>query len=180
MKDPAQERSEVLGRLTEAVLLLEQSMKAVLIPAGGTSLLYAIRGARERGDVAAVQGGMVIRGGKVSAGGPCAFGADEESARLMLTLMKFDPLVRSVATLRFSEPVRALFEATLLDCAWIDRSHEPPGTSTMDWGVAGCCRNGVPDVLFDPGRNGKPACIHLSGEDPIDVANNIIMCSNRI
>jgi predicted fused transcriptional regulator/phosphomethylpyrimidine kinase len=47
----------------------------------------------------------------------------------------------------------------------------------MDWGVAAACKNGVPDVIYP--RGGRGAFIIL-GEDPVDVANNIIICSNRI
>jgi predicted fused transcriptional regulator/phosphomethylpyrimidine kinase len=38
----------------------------------------------------------------------------------------------------------------------------------------------VPDVMYDRGRDKKPALMHLFGEDPVDVANNIIILSNRI
>ena len=180
MQDPAQERNEVTGRLARAVTLLENSMGAGLIPHGGASIAYAIRGARDAHGVAAVPGGIVCREGKVSAGGPCAFGADERSALLVLTVMKFDPHMRSAATIRFSEKVLAVFEAVLLECASIDRRREPPGTGTMDWSVAACCKDGVPDVMYDRGGDNQPALLHLFGEDPVGVANNIIICSNRI
>ena len=180
VKDPAQERNEVTGRLAQAVTLLENSASAGLIPRGGASIAYAIRGARDSNGVAAVPGGIVCREGKLSACGTCAFGADERSARLVLTVMKFDPLIRSAATISFSEKVLAVFEAVLLECACIDRSSEPPGTGTMDWSVAACCRHGVPDVMYDRGGDNRPALLHIFGEDPVVVANNIIICSNRI
>ena len=50
----------------------------------------------------------------------------------------------------------------------------------MDWGVSSCCRDGVPDVIFDRGAPGKEGLIRLFGENPDAVANNIIICSNRI
>jgi thiamine-phosphate diphosphorylase len=50
----------------------------------------------------------------------------------------------------------------------------------MDWGVASCCKQGIPDVCFDTGGEGKEAIIRLFGEEPNDVSNNIIMISNRI
>ena len=50
----------------------------------------------------------------------------------------------------------------------------------MDWGIASCCKDGVPDVIFSEGTGEKESRIILFGEGPADVANNIIICSNRI
>jgi predicted fused transcriptional regulator/phosphomethylpyrimidine kinase len=180
MKDPRQERSDVLERLAQATVLLEQSLDDRLIPTNGANLAYAIRGARDKNDVAAVQGGIINENGKPHVAGPCAFGGDEGTARVVLTAMKFDPLMRSAATLRFSKNTLMVIESLLLECNSFDRTQEPPGISTMDWGVASCCKGGVPDLCYDYGGRGKEAIIRFLGENPIDVTNNIIMTSNRI
>jgi hydroxymethylpyrimidine/phosphomethylpyrimidine kinase len=178
--DPNRERSDVLEKLTGAVALLEQSMDPRLIPAQGTKFGYAIRGARDTGGIAAVQAGIFPLKGKSHAGGPCAFGMDDEIARIILTAMKFDPDIRSAATLHFSRKIIGIIENLLLECNSFDPASEPPGISTMDWGVASCCREGVPDICYDTGAKGKEAIIRLFGEKPTDVLNNIIMISNRI
>jgi hydroxymethylpyrimidine/phosphomethylpyrimidine kinase len=180
MKDPGRERSIVLERLAQATVLLEQSLDVRLIPAKGAILAYALRGARDKNDIAAVQGGIINENGKPHAAGPCAFGGDEDTARLVLTVMRFDPLMRSAATLRFSKKTLTVTESLLLECASFDRTQEPPGISTMDWGVASCCKDGIPDVCYDYGGTGNEAIIRVLGENPIDVTNNIIMISNRI
>ena len=180
MKDAAQERNEVLYRLDLAVTHLEASMSPLLIPDSGASIVYAIKGARDRDGVAAVPGGMVFRDGKVTARRPCAFGADEQCARIVLTAMKFDPLMRSAATIRFSENALAMFKGMLLECTPIDRTQKAMGISTMDFGVASCCNNGIPDIIYDSGRNKKSGNMYIFGEDPVVVTNNIIICSNRI
>ena len=180
MKDPNWERSDVLEKLTAAVVLLERSLDIRLIPNNGAGLGYAIHGARDKNGVAAVQGRIIQEHGKPHAAGPCAFGADEDIARIVLTAMKFDPHMRCVATLRFSRNILLVIESLLLECTSFDPASEPPGISTMDWGVASCCKEGVPDVCYDTGGEGKEAIIRLFGEDPIDVSNNIIMISNRI
>jgi hydroxymethylpyrimidine/phosphomethylpyrimidine kinase len=73
-----------------------------------------------------------------------------------------------------------VIESLLLECTSFDPASESPGISTMDWGVASCCKEGIPDVCYDYGGEGKEALIRFFGEDPIDVTNNIIMISNRI
>ena len=180
MKDPNWERSDVLEKLAAAVVLLERSLDIRLIPNNGAGLAYAIQGARDKNGVAAVQGRIIQEDGKPHAAGPCAFGADEDIARIVLTVMKFDPHMRCVATLRFSRNILLVIESLLLECTSFDPASEPPGISTMDWEIASCCKEGVPDVCYDTGGKGKEAIIRFFGEDPIDVSNNIIMISNRI
>jgi len=180
MKNPNMERSDALAKLARAAALLEQSMDIRLIPTGGTKLGYGIRGARDKEGIVAVQGGIINQNGKPHAIGPCAFGADEDISRMILTIMKFDPRMRCAATLRFSRKVTGIIDDLLLECVSFDSASEQPGISTMDWGVASCCKQGVPDVCFDTGGKGKEAIIRLFGEEPNDVSNNIIMISNRI
>lgn len=180
MKDPGCERSEVLEKLTGATAVLERSMDSRLIPKKGTRLAYAISGAQDKNGVAEVKGGIIQQNGKILAAGPSAFGADEEIARIVLTVMKFDPLMQCVATLRFSRNILNAIDSLLLECMSFDPAAEPPGISSMDWGVASCCKQGVPDVCYDTGGKGKEGIVRLFGEDPVDVSNNIIMISNRI
>jgi hydroxymethylpyrimidine/phosphomethylpyrimidine kinase len=180
MKEPSRERSEVLEKLTEATALLERSMDIRLIPKNGARLAYAISGARDKNGVAAVKGGIIQEHGNILAGGPCAFGADEEIARILLTVMKFDPHMQCVATLRYSRNMLRVIDSLFLECTSFDPAAEPPGISSMDWGVASCCKQGVPDVCYDTGGKGKEGIVRLFGEDPVDVSNNIIMISNRI
>jgi hydroxymethylpyrimidine/phosphomethylpyrimidine kinase len=180
MKNPDRERSDALEKLEMAAAILEQSLDARLLPAKGTKLGYAIRGARDKEGIASVQGGIISKNGKARLAGPCAFGVDEDISRMILTTMKFDPRMRCAATLRFSAKVLDIIESLLLECSSFDPATEQPGISTMDWGVASCCKEGVPDVCFDTGGKGNDAIFRLFGEEPNDVSNNIIMISNRI
>ena len=153
--DPSQERICVIERLETAVLQLKKSLDPRLIPSGGLCMVYAIRGARDPGGVAGIAGRITCTGEKTFSCGPVAFGADETGAKTLLTAMKFDPAVRSVGIVRFSPLAVAVLEKMFLECCSFDRTREPAGISTMDWGVASCCRDGVPDVIFDRGAPGR-------------------------
>jgi hydroxymethylpyrimidine/phosphomethylpyrimidine kinase len=178
--DPVQERNDVLTLLTRVVEKLGPSLDSRLIPPGGAQIGYAIRGARDKGGIAAVDGRIIVRDGKFCPG-PCAFGCDEEIARALVTVMRFDPIRRSAAMIRFSDrTLRVLEDDLFLECASYDPKKAPGTLSTMDWGVASCCRREVPDVIFSCGTHDGDAIILILGEDPNDVANNIIICSNRI
>jgi hydroxymethylpyrimidine/phosphomethylpyrimidine kinase len=180
MKIPGQGRGAVLEQLSRAAGLLVESMDIRLVPEGGTRLGYALAGARDKNDIAGIYGGIVSQRGKVHAAGPCTYGADEYIARIVLTAMRFDPLMRCAATIRFFPQALPVIHNMLLECASFDPNQEPPGISTMDWGVAFCCKNGVPDVCYDEGGRDKEPIIRLFGEKPMDITNNIIMISNRM
>ena len=180
MISPEQQRNDVLTRLSRAVTLIEESMDARLIAGAGSNIGYAITGARDSSGVAAVAGGLVVQKNTVRTAGACGFGTDAEIARTLLTASKFDPEMRCAATIRYVDAVRRVLEDMFLECCTIDRRVQPPGVSTMDWGVASCCREGVPEVIVDPVTSKESAVIHLFGENPAVVAGNIIMLSNRI
>ncbi len=178
--DPESERDAVIGSLSRAILRLEGFMDRRLIPADGARVACAIRGARDKDSVSGVPGGITGPEDIRRAAGMCVFGADDLVTRTVLTAMKFDPAIRSAAILKYSPAVVRSVDAMLLECCSFDRVREPPGIATMDWGVASCCRNGVPDVIYDRGAPGREGLVRLFGEKPDDIVNNIIILSNRI
>jgi len=179
--DPAHERNNTLSTLQVAATRLEQSVDRRLIPPEGISFGFAIRGARDAGGVAAVTGGIQTSAEGAVRAGPCAFGTDEPVVRIILTLMKFNPVMRSAAILQFSERALAVFKNDLfLECASQNAVPANQGISTMDWGIASCCEDGLPDVIVRWGAGAAGSRIIVPGETPADVVNNIIICSNRI
>ena len=175
-----EEETGVRARLGLAVKVLADGMGPDLVPAAGANIGYALPGARSPGDVAAVEGGILISGGGVRASGGTAFGVDVGVARVILTTMRTDPAIRSAAVIRFSPALVPVFGHLLLDVCSFDRAREPPGVSTMDWGVASCCREGVPDAIFDRGTTGKEGLVRILGEEPVTVAQIVLAMSTRL
>jgi predicted fused transcriptional regulator/phosphomethylpyrimidine kinase len=179
--NPAHERDIALSTLQTATDKLEQSVDGRLIPPEGISFGFAIRGARDTGGVAAVAGGIRSNAGGEVRAGQCSFGTDDPVVRIILTLMKFNPVMRSAAILQFSDRALAVFENDLfLDCASQKAVPASQGISTMDWGIASCCEDGLPDVIVRQGTGFAGSRIIVLGEMPADVTNNIIICSNRV
>jgi hydroxymethylpyrimidine/phosphomethylpyrimidine kinase len=172
-------RKSVLSALEDAVKELVSSMDPGLIPEVGSNIAYALPGARDKDEVAAVQGRIVRLSGKVHPVGPEDFGASDHVARIVLTAMKFDPAIRCAANIRYSPEIIRIIEDLLLETCSFDRAGEPPGTRTMDWGVAFCCRSGVPDVIFDRGAVGKEPMVRILAQDPAEVVAIISRISNR-
>ncbi|NMA11282.1 Bifunctional thiamine biosynthesis protein ThiDN [Methanoculleus chikugoensis] len=175
-----EEREKVVDRLEEAVGLLVERMDARLIAEVGMNIVYALPDARSKDDVAGVLGRIVRLGEAVHPVGEIAFGASDHIARIVITAMRFDPRIRSAANIRFSEAILPELDNLLFEVCSFDREKEPVGVQTMDWGVASCCGEGVPDVIYDRGAMGKEPMIRVLGEDPVTVAQNILKLSNRI
>ena len=175
-----EEREKVVDRLEEAVGLLVERMDARLIAEVGMNIVYALPDARSKDDVAGVLGRIVRLGEAVHPVGEIAFGASDHIARIVITAMRFDPRIRSAANIRFSEAILPELDNLLFEVCSFDREKEPVGVQTMDWGVASCCGEGVPDVIYDRGAMGKEPMIRVLGEDPVTVAHNILKLSNRI
>jgi hydroxymethylpyrimidine/phosphomethylpyrimidine kinase len=94
--------------------------------------------------------------------------------------MRTDPEIRSAAVIGYSAAAIAILEDLLLEICEFDRAREAPGVSTMDWGVASCCREGVPDVIFDRGAQGREPLIRILGEEPVSIAQTIVAVSHRV
>ena len=176
-----EERELVTKKLTYAVSILCDGMDPSLIPEVGMNIVYALPDARDPSEVAGVEGRIVRLRDRIQPVGEVAFGASDHIARIVLTSMRFDPVVRSAANIRFSEEVVSALRDQVPDVASFDRLNEPEGVKSMDWGVASCCSEGeVPDVIYDHGSIGKEPMIRILGEDPVEVAHNIIMLSGCI
>jgi predicted fused transcriptional regulator/phosphomethylpyrimidine kinase len=180
--DPAHERASAISSLEAALKpLLVQTGSHVLIPPEGVAVGYALRGARDQGGVAAVRIAIQSDTGALQATGPCLFGTDEPVSRAILTAMKFDPVMRSAGIFQYSDRALEVLEDDLfLECASFSIAPAQRGISTMDWGIAFCCKDDVPDVIYEKNPEKEKSRFILFGEDPTDVANNIIICSGRI
>ncbi len=180
MTGPAQERSEVLVKLTEAAALLAGGIDMRLVPPSGGNIGCAIRGARDGRDVAAVTGGFLVEGRSVRCAGPVAFGADDGISRIILTAMKFDPDVRGAAMIRYSDDAFSILSDMFFECAETDPAKHTGNISSMDWAVASCCSESVPEVIAIHGPDTKNPLIGIFSEEPAVIASNIIILSNRI
>jgi len=176
----SEDRGRVIDRLGQAVALLTERMDARLIPEVGMNIVYALPDARSKDDVAGVLGRIVRLGEAVHPVGEIAFGASSHVARIVITAMYFNPQIRSAANIRFSDAILPELDNLLFEVCSFDRAKEPPGVRTMDWGVASCCKEGVPDVIYDRGAMGKEPMIRVLAEDPVMVAQNVLKLSNRI
>ncbi|MBW2148651.1 MAG: bifunctional hydroxymethylpyrimidine kinase/phosphomethylpyrimidine kinase [Deltaproteobacteria bacterium] len=175
------ERYDVLQELKQAYETLRGARVGHLIPEVQTNLGYALSAPEGPEDVAAWPGRIVRYGDTVSAVGYPSFGASRHVARIILTAMRFHPLTRAAANIRFSDEIIEACRRAGLAVSSFDRTREPSDVkaregSTLSWGVEQCLSEGetIPDIIFDRGDVGKEPMVRVLGRDPVDVVHKIL------
>ncbi|MEN6517238.1 MAG: thiamine-phosphate synthase family protein [Methanospirillum sp.] len=164
---------ETLARLDRAGARLGDVDPQFVEP-GRSNLAEAALRAREPGDVAAIAGGLVVANGKVRPAGPVAYGADPVLARAVLTVARFEPAVRAVASLRPLPSLARQLESHLRGVAVVDPQCAPPGIPSMDWAIARASADGVPDAVLVEGE-----ALLLFGSTAEEVADEILILSSH-
>lgn len=165
------QKASMLQELDDAAARLELMMDSTLLPEVGTNIGYAVLGALEPDEVAALEGRIVRRGTKARRTGCARFGASKHVARIVLAMSSRDPDARCALNIKYSEDNLALCRKAKLSVASFDRAKEPKGVSSMTWGVLDAIdrRGSVPDIIFDRGGMGKEPMIRLLGGSPQEV-----------
>ncbi len=153
-----------------------------LIPEVGCNIAMGIPNASSITDVAAVSGRIVRLKNEPHAVGCVAFGASSHIARIVLTAMHYNDLVRAAMNIRYSEEILSACKDIGFRIATFRREDEPEGVSTMEWGVSNAIRREgkVPDVIYDKGGTGKEAMIRLLGREAIEVAGNAVKIASSL
>ena len=160
----------VLQELADAAQKIKENLSSDQIRGARLSMAYAVSGALTPQEVAVFSGNQVTTS------------PDNPISRMVLTAMRFDSTIRCVAVIRYSEDILTICQSLLLEICSFDRMREPPGISTIDWGVAFCCEGseGVPDVIYDRGCEGKEPLIRILGENPTRVSASLNRILTRI
>ncbi|HJJ99621.1 MAG TPA: hypothetical protein O0X23_05435 [Methanocorpusculum sp.] len=163
----AKEQSVVLKALQQAHGRV-MNIPRYLLPSGGVALAYALKKPHDVRDVA------VVRSTEIG------FGTDDHLVRVLLTVARFDADVRAVGCIRYTEEIAGVVRETLRDVTEYDPAKFPPGIVSMDWGIASCCRDGVPLAVIDSGTKGAKPLILILGSTPGEVVNRILIISERL
>jgi thiamine-phosphate diphosphorylase len=170
----------ILSRVSEAAQRVISEIPSFFSSGYSIRLGYARKKPSGAQDVAALPPAPYCRdNGQYMVPGPL-FGADLDIARDIITVMRFDPGIRSIGAIPFHPDLEEVCEEMMLDVGRYDPSRVSPSISTMNWGFASCCKDGVPDVIYATGIGGRDEWMYFLSEDPGGVATNILMCIARI
>jgi hydroxymethylpyrimidine kinase/phosphomethylpyrimidine kinase len=175
------EREDVLSRLEKALDRMACEPLGWLIPEVRSNLGYALPGAMDFSEVAAVPGRISQAGERIIVSKPPCFGASRHIARVILAAMKRDPETRSAMNVRYSSEILSACRSLGLRIASFDRREEPKEVkeregSTLEWGTQKALKGteDVPDVIYDEGDVGKEPMIRVLGKDPTAVMEKVI------
>jgi hydroxymethylpyrimidine/phosphomethylpyrimidine kinase len=181
------DRYRALNNLKEAMQMLASKQCGPIIPEVQSNLGYALPTARSLEDVAAFPGRIVRVGEDCRVVCDPAFGASRHIARIILTVMKYDPACRSAMNIRFSEDILKACDAAGYAVEHFDRAAEPADVkekegASLEWGTEDVLkrRGNIPDVIFDRGEVGKEPMIRVLGKTPMDVANKVLAIWRQI
>jgi len=110
------------------------------------------------------------------------FGVSKHIAKAILTIMEFDPDIRSAANIVYNKSVEEAIMRLGLVYSSFDRREEPPEVkkvegATTPWGIKKAIEKiggRIPDVVFDYGEHGKEPLTFVFGRDATEVARKIV------
>ncbi|MFX1575303.1 MAG: thiamine-phosphate synthase family protein [Promethearchaeota archaeon] len=152
-----------------------------LIPEVRTNIAGALQNAKEKENVAGIDGRITIVNGMPKAAGEIKFGAAEHTARLLLTAKKYDNTINFVINLKFSqELIDNISSKTKLQLVEIKREEQPEDIkrkefSTMQWLIKKCVNKTgkVPDIIWDKGSIGKEPMIRIFAKNSAELIEKL-------
>jgi thiamine-phosphate diphosphorylase len=172
----------VLGNLVIAIDMLEQCPEfSGLIPEVRVNLVYALPGAKDRSEVAAVDGRITVVRGTPHASGLPGFGGSDHMARLIIEARKYDPVINAGVNFKCDKTIIEVVKKYSSECGLrfglIDRKNEPVEVtqtdgSSMPWKVNELVRSGggMPRLFYESEGWGKEPLFVCLGLDAIEVA----------
>ncbi len=174
-------RYPVLQELKKAIQVLRENRIGHLIPEVSSNLGYALPYPEGIRDVAAFPGRIIRVGESITVLGDPEFGASRHVARIILTVMKWNPECCSAMNIRFSKENVKRLEEKGFSGVHFDRRLEPKEVketegSSLEWGVQEVLKKtrSVPDFIYDEGEIGKEPMIRIIGRDPMEVVDKIL------
>lgn len=171
----------LVQEILAALELLKEEGIGALIPEVQSNLGLALSHARGVEDVLAIPGRIIRLEHSITWLKPPAFGASQHIAKIILTVLKYDPNKRAAMNIRYSPEILRAGEQLKLKIGSFRREDEPCGIKeqegmSLEWGVTRAIEDlgVVPDLIYDTGGWGKEAMIRVIGKDSKDVASKVI------
>ncbi len=142
------------------------------VPALGTNIAYSLPNPAGPEDIAAIENRITFHNGSLRKNGKAKYGSAEHASYLLLSVIKFNPELRSTMNIEYSEELRDIIEEVGLDILDLDRKKykdlrlgELTTATVKEYGY-------VPDVFIDR-ESGKKNNIRILGKNPDDVLSKL-------
>ena len=171
----------VLGNVTQAVANLRDCKEfSYLMPEVRVNIVYALPGAKNGKQVAAIEGRITVVNGYPHASGLPKWGASDHMARLVIEARKHNKNINAGINFKCDKQiikvVKEYARENKLKFGWIDRTKEPGEAADVDgmsipWKVKYLIeQNGaVPDLFYEGDGWGKEPLFFALGVDALAV-----------
>ena len=163
------DRSAVLEALDKATARILDIVPDEFVPRSGMNIAMAMRDAAGPEEIAAVERRMTVHNGILRKNGPVKFGAADNLAYVLLTVMKHDPSVRCIMSIAYSADTVGVMEEVGLDAVSAEMDRDRPMESTEK---ALSKRKGIPDAIIDKNSK-KERIIRLLAKDSDDMLSKL-------
>ncbi len=179
--DIYQEKLEIINQINQIIQFITFEKFTKLIPEVRMNIAGALQNAKNRDEVAGVDGRITIVNGMPKAAGDIKFGTAEHTARLVLTAKQYDNSINFVINLKYSPSlINTIQEKTDLKLKEILREKQPEEIknkefSTMQWLIKECVDNTghIPDIIWDKGAMGKEPMIRLFAKNSTEMIDKL-------
>ena len=169
---------KILGEVCIAVNDLQKCQDfSRLMPEVRVNIVYALPGAKNSSEVAAVDGRITVVNGLPHASGLPGWGVSDHMARLVVEARKYNGNVNAGINFKCDERIISVVKEYAgkkgLRYGWIDRTKEPDSAATVDgqsipWKVEYLVSHygTVPDLFYEGDGWGKEPLFFALGIDP--------------
>ncbi|MFX0022242.1 MAG: thiamine-phosphate synthase family protein [Candidatus Hermodarchaeota archaeon] len=185
----SEEKQNIINQISEIYSGISKDKDySKLIPEVRMNISGSLSKAKDKNDVAGIEGRITIINGFPKASGEIKFGVSDHTARLILSAKKFDSSINFVINLKYiPELIESIKKNTQLDLQEIIREKQPEDVkkkeySTMQWLIRESVekKGKVPDIIWDKGAIGKEPMMRLFGKNSNDIIKKLEQIINLI
>ncbi|MFX1310521.1 MAG: thiamine-phosphate synthase family protein [Promethearchaeota archaeon] len=182
MMQISEEKQSIINQIREVYSVISKDKDySKLIPEVRMNISGSLSNAKDKSEIAGIEGRITIINGFPKASGEIKFGVSDHTARLILTAKEFDNSINFVINLKYiPELIESIKENSKLELQEINREEQPESVkekeySTMQWLIKESVRKKgkIPDIIWDKGAIGKEPMIRLFGKNSNDIIRKL-------
>lgn len=183
------EKLEIVNQIKEVYNFFSSNKEfSKLIPEVRTNISGSLHNAKNKSEIAGIEGRITIINGFPKASGEIKFGVSDHTARLILTAKEFDKSINFVMNLKYRpDLIKLIQEKSDLKLQEIFRENQPEDVkkkefSTMQWLIKENVKKKgkIPDIIWDKGSVGKEPMMRLFGKNSEDMIIKLTKIINLI
>lgn len=176
------EKLEIINQIKEIYNFFSSNKSfSKLIPEVRTNISGSLPNAKNKSEIAGIEGRITIIDGFPKASGEIKFGVSDHTARLILTAKEFENSINFVMNLKYiPKLIKSIQDDSDLELQEILREEQPEEVkkkeySTMQWLIKENIhkKGRIPDIIWDKGAMGKEPMMRLFGKNSKDIIRKL-------